>query len=60
MKVYYPVEFMAALLTFEAGQTEKVASTSTSAAGWASTSPRRTSTPATDFTPDYRDKQRRR
>ena len=47
LKTHYPVEFMAALLTSETGNTDKWSSTSTSAAKWASPSSRPTSTSAT-------------
>jgi DNA polymerase-3 subunit alpha len=56
MKVYYPVEFMAALLTFEANQTEKVREYIDECKRMGiAVAPPDVNASDHDFTPDYRD-----
>jgi DNA polymerase-3 subunit alpha len=56
MKVYWPVEFMAALLTFEAGQTDKVHEYIDECKRMGiSIAPPDVNSSTNDFTPDYRD-----
>ncbi len=60
MKVYYPVEFMAALLTFESGQTEKVNEYIDECKRMGiDVAPPDVNASDSDFTPDYRDKGRK-
>jgi len=60
LKVYHPVEFMAALLTFEAGQTEKVHEYIDECKRMGiSVAPPDVNSSTSDFTPDYRDAGRK-
>jgi len=59
LKVYWPVEFMAALLTFEAGQTDKVHEYIDECKRMGiSVAPPDVNSSTSDFTPDYRDRAR--
>ncbi|HRX86662.1 MAG TPA: DNA polymerase III subunit alpha, partial [Phycisphaerae bacterium] len=60
LKAYWPVEFMAALLTFEAGQTEKVHEYIDECKRMGiAVAPPDVNSSASDFTPDYRDPQQK-
>lgn len=60
MKAYYPVEFMAALLTFEMGQTAKVEEYIDECRRMGiEVAPPDVNASGHDFTPDYRDPKRR-
>jgi len=60
MKVYWPVEFMAALLTFESGSTEKVNEYIDECKRMGiAVAPPDVNASANDFTPDYRDEERK-
>ena len=60
LKVYYPVEFMAALLTFDMGQTEKVHEYIDECRRMGiDVAPPDINTSGNDFTPDYRDKNQK-